>query len=155
MNLIQLLEKSTIWFTWGGIALTFLTIIAFLARWGIKFRLIGTTVFTLLLAASTWVFSESYTPPIVKEGAKYAPIVYDNGSNLVVAQVPNDFPNESIQPTLDQIAANLKGGSRNKTTVRVRMRTLQPIEEGITQPIILGEVTRDLREKVQSPYNEN
>tara|TARA_Y100001968_G_scaffold331944_1_gene388385 strand:+ start:1085 stop:1627 length:543 start_codon:yes stop_codon:yes gene_type:complete len=144
MTIYQTLQNATTFLTWTGIALGLLTIISFLISWGAKFRLIGATIFSFLLAASSWAFNESYTPPFVVEGAKYAPIVYDNGFDLVVAQASEDFPKESIQPTLEQIAGNLKGGGRNGAQVQIRLRKLISIEEGKSQPIILGEVIRDV-----------
>ena len=74
-----------------------LTAIAFLARWGIRFRLVGVSSFTLLLAVSCWAFGVSYTPVVV-EGAVRAPIVFDNGNDLVVAQVPADLAPTTVRP---------------------------------------------------------
>ena len=48
----------------------------------------------------------------VIEGAKYAPVVFDNGKDLVVIQASDDFPQEAINPTLQQVAGNLKGSGR-------------------------------------------
>ena len=122
------------------------TFLAYLFNWGIKFRLTGTTIFTLLLSASCWAFDQSYTPPFNVEGYKYAPIVYDNGFDLVVAQASNDFPEEAIKPTLLQIAGNLKGGGRNGAQVKVRLRKIESAGDGISKPIILGELINDLKE---------
>ena len=144
MNLIQLLKDSTQWFAWLGLALALFTLISFLVGWGFRFRLVGATVFSLLLAASTWTFTASYKPPLLKEGAQYAPVVFDNGYDLVVAQADEEFPEQSIQPTLEQIAGNLKGGGRSGRKVHIRIRQLKPAANGVSTPIILGEVIRDL-----------
>ncbi|WP_307613569.1 Ycf51 family protein [Prochlorococcus marinus] len=141
----EVIQNATKWLAWGGAGLGLLTILAYLFSWGIKFRLTGITIFTLLLSASCWAFEQSYTPPYNVEGYKYAPIVYDNGFDLVVAQATNDFPEEAIQPTLQQIAGNLKGGSRNGAQVKVRLRKIEPAGDGISKPIILGEVMNDLK----------
>ena len=101
MSLLELLESSSKWFAWAGLVFAAITLISFIINWGAKFRLVGATVFTLLLSASSWAFSASYTPPFVVEGAQYAPVVYDNGNDLVIAQASKDFPDEAIQPTLD------------------------------------------------------
>ena len=146
MSMSEVIQDVTKWLAWGGAGLGVLTILAYLFNWGIKFRLTGTTIFTLLLSASCWAFEQSYTPPFNVEGYKYAPIVYDNGFDLVVAQASNDFPEEAIQPTLLQIANNLKGGSRNGAQVKVRLRKIESAGEGISKPIILGEVINDLKE---------
>ena len=146
MSMSEVIPILTKWLAWGGSGLAVLTILAYLFSWGIKFRLTGISIFTLLLSASCWAFNQSYTPPFNVEGYKYAPIVYDNGFDLVVAQASNDFPEEAIQPTLLQIASNLKGGGRNGAQVKVRLRKVESAGEGISKPIILGEIINDLKE---------
>ena len=145
MSMSEVIQDVTKWLAWGGSGLGVLTILAYLFNWGIKFRLTGTTIFTLLLSASCWAFEQSYTPPFNVEGYKYAPIVYDNGFDLVVAQASDDFPKEAIKPTLLQIAGNLKGGGRNGAEVNVRLRKIESMENGISKPIILGEILKDLK----------
>ena len=146
MSTSEVIQDVTKWLAWGGSGLGVLTVLAYLFNWGIKFRLTGTTIFTLLLSASCWAFEQSYTPPLNVEGYKYAPIVYDNGSDLVVAQASNDFPKEAIKPTLLQIAGNLKGGGRNGAQVKVRLRKIESAGDGISKPIVLGEIINDLKE---------
>ena len=146
MSMSEVIQDVTKWLAWGGSGFGVLTILAYLFNWGIKFRLTGTTIFTFLLSASCWAFQQSYTPPLNVEGYKYAPIVYDNGFDLVVAQASNDFPEEAIKPTLLQIAGNLKGGGRNGAQVKVRLRKIESAGEGISKPIILGELINDLKE---------
>ncbi len=159
MSLLQVLQISTSWFAWGGIALAGVTVISFLIGWGARFRLVGATVFSFLLSGSCWAFSASYSPPVLIEGALYAPVVYDNGYDLVVAQASEDFPQESIEPTLEQIAGNLKGGGRSGTKVHVRLRKNEAYLDGISHPVVLGEVIRDLSQKTTTPLaqqeNEN
>jgi len=148
MDLPQFLQEATVWLAWSALGLAVITIVSFILRWDTKFRLVGATVFTLLLAISSWSFSASYMPPFLVQGAKYTPIVYDNGYDLVVAQASDDFPDEAIQPTLEQIAGNLKSGGRNGVLVNVRVRKLDSAGDGISRPIILGEVIRDLRQNL-------
>ena len=143
MSISQLLQEATIWLAWSGLGLGFMTIVAFLFNWGVKFRLVGTAIFTLLLSGSCWAFNESYTPPRIFEGAMYTPVVYDNGGNLVVAQVQADFPSEAIDPSLQQLSENLKGGGRNGAEITVRIRKIEDYSPGISTPIILGEAIRD------------
>ena len=146
MSMSEVIQDLTKWLAWGGTGIGILTILAYLFSWGIKFRLTGITIFTLLLSASCWAFDQSYTPPFNVEGYKYAPIVYDNGFDLVVAQASDDFPEEAIKPTLLQIARNLKGGGRNGAQVKVRLRKVESAGDGISKPIILGEIINDLKE---------
>ena len=119
--------------------------VGFLAGWGIRFRLVGVSSFTFLLAISSWAFGVSYTPPVVIEGAVRAPIVFDNGSDLVVAQIPIDIDPSTITPTLEQIAGNLRGSGRGSRTVVVRLRGIESVEEGLGRPLILGETIRDFQ----------
>jgi len=155
MSISQFLQDATIWLAWSGIGLAIITLIAFITRWGIKFRLVGASIFTLLLSFSIWAFQESYNPPIEIQGALYVPVVYDNGADLVVAQAPEEFPPEAIQPSLEQIAQNLKGGGRNVKNVYVRIRKIEPVEEGLSKPVVLGEVIRDPSKKLTTIVANN
>ena len=142
MPLPELLEGSSKWLAWIGLGLSVLTVIAFMTRWGLRFRLVGVSSFTFLLAVSCWAFSISYSPPVRVEGALQVPIVFDNGTDLVVAQASSDFAEGAIAPTLNQIAANLRPGGRSRE-VRVRLRQLQAVSEGASRPVVLGETKRD------------
>ena len=151
MFISQTLQVAIAWLAWSGLGLAIVTIIFFIFNWPGKFRLVGATIFTLLLSVSCWAFVESYRPPFKVEGAKYAPVVYDNGFDLVVAQAPEGFPKEAIEPTLEQIAGNLQGGGPKRSLVHVRIRKLQKIEEGLSKPVILGEVIRDIKKNITLP----
>ena len=50
MSMSEVIQDVTKWLAWGGSGLGILTILAYLLNWGIKFRLTGTTIFTLLLS---------------------------------------------------------------------------------------------------------
>jgi hypothetical protein len=134
------------WLGAAGGALALLTVAAFLARWGVRFRLVGITSFTVLLAVSCLAFSVSYTPRIAVEGAVTVPVVYDNGGDLVVAAAPTDLAPEAVGPTLEQLARNLR--SRGRTSpdgqVRVRLRQIEPAADGASRPVLLGETRLDL-----------
>jgi len=66
--------------------------------------------------------------------------VFDNGNDLVVAQAPAGISKEAVEPTLAQLAANLRSGGRNGEEVVIRLRQLQPGPEGSSTPVVLGEV---------------
>jgi hypothetical protein len=72
-------------------------------------------------------------------------MVFDNGNDLVVAQVKPDLDPITVDATLQQLAGNLRGSGRGSNLVTVRLRALQPIADGVSQPIILGETERDFR----------
>lgn len=133
---------------WLGAAsgvLAVLTGAGFLARWGIRFRLVGITSFTALLAVSCLAFAVSYTPRVSVPGAVTVPVVYDNGGDLVVAAAPPGLPAEAIAPTLEQVARNLRGSGRSSSQgrVRVRLRGLETLADDTARPVVLGEVSRD------------
>ena len=146
MALDQLLLTAAPWLGWSGLALGLLTVVAFVAGWGLRFRLVGVSSFTLLLSVSCWAFAVSYTPPVRIEGAVRVPVVFDNGDALVVAQAPADMPMSAVTPTLEQLAGNLRGAGRSSRTVQVRLRAVQPDGDGRSRPVILGEIVRDFRQ---------
>ena len=146
MALDQLLLTAAPWLGWSGLALGLLTVVAFVAGWGLRFRLVGVSSFTLLLSVSCWAFAVSYSPPVRIEGAVRLPIVFDNGEALVVAQAPAEMPMSAVTPTLEQLAGNLRGAGRRSRTVQVRLRALQPDGDGRSRPVILGEIVRDFRQ---------
>ena len=104
MCFFELLENTPKIFGFLGILLLCVTVLTFIFNFGFKFRIIGATIFSLLLSLSSWAFIQSYTEKVVIEGAKYMPIVYDNGFDLIIAKADNDFPEESIEPTLRQLS---------------------------------------------------
>ena len=145
MSFDQLLLTTAPWLAWAGVGLSVLTVIGFLAGWGLRFRLVGVSSFTFLLAISCWAFALSYSPPVVVEGAVRAPIVFDNGDDLVVAQAPDGLNQDDVAPTLEQLAANLRGAGRSSSVVQIRLRALESAGDGSTRPIVLGETLRDFR----------
>ena len=145
MALDQLLISAVPWLGWTGLGLSLLTVLAFLTKWGLRFRLVGVSSFTFLLAVSCWAFGVSYTPPVVVEGAIRAPVVFDNGTDLVVAQAPADLEPATVSATLEQLAGNLRSAGRGSGTVKVRLRAFETLGDGISRPVILGETVRDFR----------
>ena len=125
MAFFELLENTPTIFGFLGIFLLCITAIAFIFNFGFKFRIIGATIFSLLLSLSSWAFIQSYTEKIVIEDAKYVPIVYDNGFDLIIAKADDGFPEESIDPTLEQLSENLKKGSRSGANVKIKIRKLE------------------------------
>ena len=132
---------------WLGIAggvLVLLTLVAFVARWGIRFRLVGVSSFTVLLSLSCLALAVSYAPRIQVEGAVSVPVVFDNGSDLVVASAGADMDPASYGPSVQQVAANLRGSGRKAQLVEVRLRRVEPAADGTDRPVILATAIRDL-----------
>ena len=142
MSFFALLENTPKIFGYLGIFLLLVTVIAFIFNFGFKFRIIGATIFSLLLSLSSWAFIQSYTDKVVIEDAKYVPIVYDNGFNLIIAKAEDDFPEESIEPTLEQLSKNLRKGSRSGANVKIKIRKLEKISDGVSKPVVIGEVQK-------------
>ena len=134
---------------WLGAAsgvLAVITIAGYLLRWGVRFRLVGITSFTALLALSCLAFAVSYRPRVMVEGAVSVPVVFDNGAELVVAAAPADLPAAAAAPSAEQVARNLRGNGRQSddAIVRVRLRRVESVDPGLSRPVVLAEVRRDL-----------
>ena len=142
MSFIELLNNTPKIFGFLGIFLSLITIVAFIFNFGFKFRIIGATIFSLLLSLSSWAFMQSYSENVVVEGARYVPIVYDNGFDLIIASAEDDFPEEAIEPTLQQLSDNLRQGSRSGANVKIKIRKLEKISDEISKPVIIGEIEK-------------
>ena len=142
MSFFELLESSPKIFGVIGLILSLFTLVSFFINLSYKFRLTGASIFAFLLSISSWAFLQSYSENIKVDGAVYVPIVYDNGSDLIIAKANIDFPLEAVEPSLEQISRNLKRGSRSGKNVIIRIRGLEKISEDISKPIILGETEK-------------
>ena len=145
MSFFELLENTPKIFGFLGIFLLCVTIIAFIFNFGFKFRIIGATIFSLLLSLSSWAFIQSYSEKVVIENSKYLPIVYDNGFDLIIAKADDDFPEESIDPTLKQLSENLRKGSRSGANVKIKIRKLDKISDDVSKPVVIGEVKKSVK----------
>ena len=145
MSFFELLDNKPKIFEFIGIFLLIVTLIAFIFNFGFKYRIIGATIFSLLLSLSSWAFIQSYTEKVVIEDAKYVPIVYDNGFDLVIAKVEDDFSEKYIEPTLEQLSENLRKGSRSGANVKIKIRKLEKISDGVSKPVIIGEVQKSVK----------
>jgi len=142
MSFFELLENTPKIFGILGIFLMFITIVAFIFNFSFKFRITGATIFSLLLSLSSWAFMQSYSEKVVVEGARYVPIVYDNGFDLVIAKAEDDFPEEATKPTLQQLSDNLRKGSRSGANVKIKLRKLEKISDEISKPVVIGETEK-------------
>ena len=145
MSFFELLENTPKIFGFLGIFLLLGTLITFIFNFGFKYRLIGATIFSLLLSLSSWAFIQSYSEKAILEGALYLPVVYDNGYDLIIAKAQNDIPAEAIEPTLKQLSQNLRKGSRSGANVRIKIRKIEKVSEGISKPVIIGEIIKDIK----------
>jgi hypothetical protein len=134
---------------WLGMAsglLFVLMLLGFRLGWGIRFRLVGVTSFTTLLAIACVAFAISYRPRMLVPGAVSVPVVFDNGGDLVIAAAPADLAEAAVAPTLEQVASNLRGSGRatRDGLVTVRLRRIEAAADGTDRPQVLAEVRRNL-----------
>ncbi|MFN4066270.1 MAG: Ycf51 family protein [Thermosynechococcus sp.] len=138
---------------WAAIAtlvMAVLTVLAFVLRWGVRFRFVGITGF--LGVVTVGLFALSIVPIVhssVPGAGKYT-LVYDNGATQVVITVPPDIESSTLEATLVQAANDLfslgrlgRGGDR----LTVIARTVVHPEAGVTAPVILGVATRSLSDR--------
>ena len=137
-----LLFKAGVWIGAMGLLLVVLTVAGFLAGWGIRFRLVGISSFTLLLAVACMAFAVSYEERQTIPGAVNVPIVFDNGRGLIVAAPQEPLPVVAVAPTLQQLAVNQlrRPQSAANGHITVKLRQVEPTEEtGVSRPRLLGE----------------
>ena len=95
---------------WAGIltvALAILTVIAFIFKWGFRFRLVGVTSFMAVIAAGIFglglgLFARTEIP-----GAVRYSLVYDTGGAQTVVAVPPSITDSQLEATMQQVAADL------------------------------------------------
>ncbi|MEY3962943.1 MAG: hypothetical protein RLZZ106_198 [Cyanobacteriota bacterium] len=144
MRADPLLLTAGEWLGVASAALLLLTLVAFVVRWGIRFRLVGVTSFTVLLSLSCLAFAVSYAPRQLVDGAVSVPVVFDNGSDLVVAAAPADLDPAAFGPSVQQVALNLRGSGRGTQLVEVRLRRVEPTAPGTDTPVVLATAIRNL-----------
>ncbi|ATS18179.1 Ycf51 family protein [Synechococcus sp. PCC 6717] len=141
---------------WVGIAtvvMAGLTALAFLLRWGVRFRFVGITGF--LGVVTVGLFALSIVPIVhtpVPGAGKYT-LVYDNGATQVVITVPPEVTTETLEATLVQAANDLfslgrlgRGGDR----LVVIARTIRHPQPNVSEPVILGVATRSLSDRTDT-----
>jgi hypothetical protein len=135
---------------WSGIAtiaLAGVTVLAFVFKWGIRFRLVGATGFMGVLTFG--LVSLTFVPlaqTVIPNSTKYS-LVYDTGAADVVIAVAPDITQPQLEATLQQAAINLFSPGRlgmGNTQLRVRARTVIHPEDGVSVPLYLGEAQRSL-----------
>jgi len=142
----------TIYTQWAGILTLLslgLTIIAAIARWGFRFRLVGITGFMAVLTVGLFGLSLGLTPRVKIPGAVRYTLTYDNGADQVVVAVLNNVTPTEVEATLRQAAADFYSPGRigPESQMTIRVRTVTHPETGLSQPIYLGEVKRSLRQR--------
>lgn len=124
-----------------------LTLLSFLVKWGIRFRLVGITSFLGVLTVGLFALSiVPFTRTVIPGAARFS-VVYDSGGNQAVIAVSPQITESELDATLRQAAGDLfsygrLGGVDNQMLVRAR--TIIHPEPGVSKPLFLGEVKRSL-----------
>ena len=124
-----------------------ITVLSFIFKWDIRFRLVGATGLLGVLTAGLFALSLVPITRSVIPGAVRFSRVYDNGSTQTVIAVPPSITQSELEATLRQAASDLfsygrLGGVGNQMTIRAR--TIVHPEPGVSQPLFLGQVKRSL-----------
>ncbi|WP_017300972.1 Ycf51 family protein [Nodosilinea nodulosa] len=134
---------ATQWAALGTLALAVLAVLAFIFKWGIRFRLVGATGFAAVLTVGLLGLSfEPFTRTAVPGAMPYA-TVYDSGASQIVITVPNTMDPETLDATLHQAASNLFKPYRlglPGQVATIRARTLAHEPGGISRLLYLGQI---------------
>ncbi|QDZ39223.1 hypothetical protein FRE64_04320 [Euhalothece natronophila Z-M001] len=127
-----------------GVAFVF-TLIAFIFKWGFRFRLVGITGFMAVLTVGIFGLSLGLFSYTDVPGAVPFNVVYDNGGSQVVIKLPPTVTESEVEASLRKASADLSSygrlGGANQT-MTIRARTVIHPEEGVSKPLYLGKVQR-------------
>ncbi|MBD0335511.1 MAG: Ycf51 family protein [Cyanobacteria bacterium Co-bin13] len=137
----QFLE-ITKWAGIGTLTLAAIAALAFVFKWGLRFRLVGATGFAAvltigLLGLSFEPFSRTAIP-----GALPYTTVFDSGAEKIAITVPQTITEPELEATLRQAASNLLKPYRIGSASRVptiRARTILHDPPGVSQLIYVGQ----------------
>ncbi len=136
---------------WAGIttlACAAITVLGFILKWGIRFRLVGATGFLGVLTGGLFALGLVPFTRTVLPGAVRFARVYDNGSTQAVITVPPKISESELSATLHQAASDLYSygrlGRDDDDQLTIRARTIIHPQPGISQPLYLGQVKRAL-----------
>lgn len=132
----------------GGLLLV--TLVAFGFGWGWRFRLVGATAFTGVLAAGLVALSLSLVDRPQIPGAGPYKLVYDTGSSQVVVAVAPEVDRDTLAATLQQAAIDLYSPGRvgPKPTLTVIARSVVHPQPGVSKLVYRGKIERSLSVKV-------
>lgn len=124
-----------------------ITVLSFLLKWGIRFRLVGVTGFLGVLTGGFFGLSlVPFSRTVIPDAARYV-VVYDNGGPQAVVTVAPNIKESQLDATLRQAASDLfsygrLGDAQNQMTIQAR--TVIHPEPGVSKPLFLGQVKRSL-----------
>lgn len=142
---------------WSGIAtliFAFITLLGFIFKWGIRFRLAGATGFMLVVTGGLFPLSLTPLTRTVIPGAVRYKLVFDNGSSQAVIATPPQITSSELDATLRQAASDLfsygRLGTPQDNQLTIRARSIVHPEPGISVPLYLGQVKRSLSSRDDS-----
>jgi hypothetical protein len=136
---------------WVGITtLVFaaITVLGFILKWGIRFRLVGVTGFLGVLTSGLFALGlVPFTRSVIPGAVRFS-TVYDNGSTQAVIAVRPQISESQLEATLRQAASDLYSygrlGRTGEDQLTIRARTIIHPEPGVSKPLYLGQVKRSL-----------
>lgn len=141
---------------WSGYLTLFcaaITVLGWVLKWGIRFRLVGATGFMGVLTGGLFALSLAlYDRPDFPESVRYSR-VFDTGSTKIVIAVPPTITETELDATLRQAASRLFSPGRlsmGDDFLTITARTVLHTKPGLSQPIYLGEVKRSLRSREEN-----
>jgi hypothetical protein len=139
------------WSAYATIASFVVMVLAFVFKWGFRFRLVGVTSFMTVLTVGIFGLGLGMFDRPTVAGAVRFNRVYDNGANQIVITVPVDVTGTEVEATLKQAANNYFSLGRISTDGQeqmvIRARALIHPQEGLTKPLYLGQAYRPLGTK--------
>jgi hypothetical protein len=140
------LQTYALWIAIAGGGLTVLTIVAWILKWGFRFRLVGVSSFTFVVAASVFALSLGFYQRPVIEGTVPYTRIFDQQADQAVISVAPTITEDQLQATLQQAAIDLFSAGRVSAdgTLTVRARTVLHPESGLSLPLYIGQVRRTL-----------
>lgn len=135
------------WSAIATLAVAALTMLALVLKWGFKYRLVGATGFMGVLTVG--LFGLSLVPIVHTSvpGALHYSLIYDNGSDRATIAVATPISETGLDATLRQAATDLYSYGRSGAVdrqLKIRARTVIHPRPGVSEPLVLGEVSRSL-----------
>jgi len=141
------LQTYALWSGYFTIFCALLALLGYVLKWGIRFRLVGTTGFMGVLTAGLFALSLGlYTRPTIPDAVRYSRVFDMGGTNVVISIAPQ--VNETqLRATLQQASLDLYSPGRlsqGTDKMTIRLRTVLHPKPGVSKLVYLGEVRRSL-----------
>jgi Protein of function (DUF2518) len=135
---------------WSGcatIALLLITVLGWLLKWGIRFRLVGITGFMGVLTGGLFGLGLGLFIRPVIPGALHYTRAFDTGATVVVIAVPPTSTATEVEATLQQAAIDLYSPGRlaaGDTKMLIRARAVLHPQPGVSKLVYVGQIRRSL-----------